>query len=399
MSQVIEHDDVAQVEAPPRASQQVATRQPRAVAHAGPPDPMELFKIALQKGATVEALKELNALEERRTAFRARQEFEMAIAAARAELPVIVKNRNVKFDSKRTGGTTDYVHEDLAQIASQIDPVLSRHGLSYRFKSRQTETRVTITCVLSHSAGHIEEAAELSAPNDNSGNKNPAQAIASSSTLLSRYTLKLSLGLSAAEVDDDGHSAYANGGASDAPATQQQRPPRASQQSTQQNHLSSITGPRLLPPQAKGETYASWALRFVEAFKTSDTVEELKLWDKLNNDLLEKMFNDPKGRPTYDEVRAAWMKHGKTLSAKTVVGGMAEQRPAAPVWEAPDVIKDYEGFLKWATEKLRGWPADDAGNLEAFWNLAIEPVSKELMPPDKDDLMSEYRRAEQRLGG
>ena len=60
---------------------------------------------------------------------------------------------------------------------------------------------VTVTCRLTHADGHSEETT-ISAPPDNSGNKSPAQAVASTITLLQRYTLLSLLGIATADMAD-----------------------------------------------------------------------------------------------------------------------------------------------------------------------------------------------------
>lgn len=392
---------------PPRASQSVAVRKPTAVA-VGAPDPLELMKIALQKGAGVEALKELNDLQERMVMFRARQAFENAVADVRAKLPVIEKNRRVKFESARAdakNGKVDYRHEDLAQIAEQVNPVLSEHGLSYRFKSRQTEARVTIICVLSHRDGHVEEAAELSAPNDLSGGKNPAQAVASASTLLQRYTLKLALGLAAAEVDDDGRSAYTDQPLQQASAPRASGAPRASQQQAQPDP----NKPHAMGPAFKGETWSQWGERYIAKIKACDTVQEAEAWDRANDVQLNAM--NAQKQAVYEEVFNAYSRHLDTLEAKAS-SAPRQMRTGDPistggaqtvVWEnetAPSPDTQYEDFLKWVEGKLTNWSTESGnpGDLEEFWTAAVENV-RGIFPSDKDNLMSLYRRAEHRVGG
>lgn len=136
---------------------------------------------------------------ERREQAAAIREFNNAVAAAKGEIPPIIKNRTVDFTSAK--GRTNYKHEDLAEIARVIDPILARHGLSYRHRSEQSAGKLRVTCVLSHRAGHAEDTT-LEAPEDHSGNKNPTQAIGSAATYLQRYTLKLALGLASAHDDD-----------------------------------------------------------------------------------------------------------------------------------------------------------------------------------------------------
>ncbi len=162
--------------------------------------PMRLLEIATQRGGSIEELSKLMDLEERWQKNRARAAFDEAIASAKADIPVVKKNREVDFVSQK--GRTNYHYEDLAEIARTIDPVLSKHGLSYRYRtSSQPNEPVTVTCIISHRGGHSEENT-LSAARDDSGNKNSIQAIGSTITFLQRYTLKAALGLAAAQDDD-----------------------------------------------------------------------------------------------------------------------------------------------------------------------------------------------------
>lgn len=165
--------------------------------------PMDMIERAVSGGASVEALEKLLALQERWEANQGRKAFDAAIAAAKAEIPTIRKNREVDFTSQK--GRTNYRHEDLAEIARTVDPILSSHGLSYRYRTTQEDNRVTVTCILSHREGYSEETTLSSAP-DQSGNKNHIQAVGSAATYLQRYTLKMALGL-AASADDDGRAA------------------------------------------------------------------------------------------------------------------------------------------------------------------------------------------------
>jgi hypothetical protein len=184
-----------------------ALREPTPVtrAIAQPMTPMEMLAIAVERGSTVEVMGQLMALQERYEAAQARKAFDAAISAAKAEIPVILKNRTVDFTSSK--GRTRYDHEDLGEIARTVDPIISKYGLSYRFRARQEGKKLCITCVLSHRDGHFEEN-ELSADNDETGNKNAIQGVGSTATFLQRYTLKLALGLAAAK-DNDGRSTNA----------------------------------------------------------------------------------------------------------------------------------------------------------------------------------------------
>lgn len=136
----------------------------------------------------------------------ARKAYDAALAAAQAEFPAISKNRHVNFKAKGGGADTDYYHEDLAEIVEKCGPILAKHGISRKWRTRNAPNEpITVTCVLTHVAGHFEETT-LCGPRDESGNKNGLQGIASTITYLERYTFKSAIGV-ASKHDDDGRAA------------------------------------------------------------------------------------------------------------------------------------------------------------------------------------------------
>jgi hypothetical protein len=157
--------------------------------------PMDMLSRAVESGAGLDMVEKLMGLQERWETGQARKAFDKAIAAAKAKITPI--QRNAK-------GHNEKRYADFAAIAKVVDPILSEHGLSYRFRTAQTE-RISVTCILSHEDGHSEETT-LSGPADASGSKNAIQAIGSTLTYLQRYSLVQMLGL-AASADDDGKSA------------------------------------------------------------------------------------------------------------------------------------------------------------------------------------------------
>ena len=144
----------------------------------------------------------------------AKRAFIAAKADAKAEIPPIRKNRHVGFESKGGGAATDYWHEDLAEIARTIDPILTKHGLDYSWKTEQAPGKITVHCILKHRDGH-EETATLSGPEDDSGKKNGIQRIVSAKTYLERATLKSVMGLSSSREDDDGRGGDDQGAKND----------------------------------------------------------------------------------------------------------------------------------------------------------------------------------------
>src|SRR5690606_2270861 len=72
---------------------------------------------------------------------------------------------------------------------------------SHAWIPRMREGKVEVTCRLTHSEGHSEETT-LPAPPDKSGMKSDAQAIASTITLLQRYSLLSLLGIATADMPE-----------------------------------------------------------------------------------------------------------------------------------------------------------------------------------------------------
>jgi hypothetical protein len=168
--------------------------------------PMAMLSQAVGNGANVETLDKLMAMQERWEAHQARKAFDAALAAAKAEIPVINKNKLVDYASTDGKSRTTYQHEDLGEIARTVDPILAKHGLSYRYQTTsEINQPISVTCIVSHRDGHSEKNT-LTGPRDDSGKKNLIQQMGSTITYLQRYTLKAALGLAAA-ADDDGRAA------------------------------------------------------------------------------------------------------------------------------------------------------------------------------------------------
>jgi hypothetical protein len=174
-----------------KAGQMLAERQ-----NVADMTPMQMAYQLIQNGADLGSVKEMLAMSRELAAEHARRAFDTAIAEAKSEIPVVAKNAK---------GHNDKRYADFSAYAMALKPILAKHGLSYRFRTDQTDGKITVTCILSHRAGHSEENS-LSGPSDTSGSKNAIQAVGSTLTYLQRYTLIQALGLAAGE-DDDGKAA------------------------------------------------------------------------------------------------------------------------------------------------------------------------------------------------
>ena len=167
--------------------------------------PADLMALAIEKGASLDYLEKLMDLQERWEKKEASKSFKNAMANFQAGKPEIKKTGVV--DYTYNGARTFYMHAVLSEIQKQIDPVLSKQGLSYRWEQDESDGEIKITCILSHADGH-EEKTHITAPRDSSGGKNTVQSIGSTITYLQRYTLINITGLSASENIDAKDKAF-----------------------------------------------------------------------------------------------------------------------------------------------------------------------------------------------
>jgi len=158
--------------------------------------PIELLRIAVSQGADVEKLERLMLLQERFQQNQARMAFNAAMKQFKANPPEILKNKKVSF------GNTHYRHATLDHVCDVVTKALSEVGISHSWKVSQDKDLITVACVLTHEMGHSEQT-QLQGVADTSGSKNAIQAVGSTVSYLSRYTLLAACGLAAAE-DTDG---------------------------------------------------------------------------------------------------------------------------------------------------------------------------------------------------
>lgn len=163
--------------------------------------PAGLMMVAIEKGFDLDKVEKAMILQERWEANEARKAYHDAMAGFKAEPPEIEKDRHVKFQTAK--GTTEYHHASLANVTDKINSALSLHGLSAGWKVAQAEKQITVTCTITHRLGH-SESTSLSASPDDSGSKNSIQAVGSTISYLSRYTLLALTGLATHDQDDDG---------------------------------------------------------------------------------------------------------------------------------------------------------------------------------------------------
>lgn len=165
------------------------------------PTPSSFMTLASQPGANIEALERMWSLQVKYEERQAEKAFVAEMAEFKRNPPTILKDKHVKF------GNTEYNHATHFGVTSAIIAGLAKHGISHRWDVDQRDSKIAVTCVLTHRDGHSQSTRLESAP-DQSGGKNSIQAIVSAKSYLERHTLLAATGMSTADmVDDDGRGA------------------------------------------------------------------------------------------------------------------------------------------------------------------------------------------------
>lgn len=162
--------------------------------------PAEMISTAMVNGADLDQLEKLLSLQERWEKNNSIKEYNKAMAQFKANPPRIEKDKHVSYSTNT--GTMKYDHATLANIVEKITAELSKYGLSASWRTAQNGKDVTVTCRISHSAGHNEETS-LCASTEGAGKMNAVQAIGSVISYLQRYTLMSICGLAAHDQDND----------------------------------------------------------------------------------------------------------------------------------------------------------------------------------------------------
>lgn len=167
-------------------------------------NPLMLINLALEKSMDIDKLSRLFDLQERWEKKESEKAFYAAFANFQKDCPEIKKTKKADFPT-RTGGRMTYSYVPLSEICKQIRNPLAKNGLSYRWEFQEANGIIECTCIVSHLSGH-SKTSKLSGPKDDSGQKNTLQQTGSTHTYLQRYSLIGALGISSADVDNDGRS-------------------------------------------------------------------------------------------------------------------------------------------------------------------------------------------------
>lgn len=159
----------------------------------------------LEQNPTPETLREIMAMQREHEASEAKKAFAQAFVALKRDLPKWI-DRDVTVDFSSPKGRVRYTHSSLAKAMEEVTPHLTEHGFSLSWTTETKDGKVCVTAELLHRLGH-SKTTTLEAPPDSSGSKSTAQGIASTITLLERYSGLAVLGMATKDMKEPGDGA------------------------------------------------------------------------------------------------------------------------------------------------------------------------------------------------
>jgi hypothetical protein len=184
----------------PKAGTALA-KQTQAVAIDATGSATDLLRIAVERGTPVAELKELVALHDQMQARQARQEYAAAMARFQVECPPIHHERTAEIVTK-SGSKYKYSYAELDVIARTVNPILARHGLSYRWDTKLERDTLTVICTVMHAAGH-SETSTFTLPTESASAMSAQQKVGAALTFAQRRSLCSALGLTTTDDDPD----------------------------------------------------------------------------------------------------------------------------------------------------------------------------------------------------
>jgi len=159
--------------------------------------PTGLLQMAIERGGSIDVIERLAKLQMEMMDRDARLAYIQAFETFKRTAPTILKDSDIVIKGQLMGKFAK-----LDQICDKLIPALLAVNITHRWKTTDGDGgRIVCTCYLRHILGHEEQGATFGAPPEQSGFKNPVQAVGSTASYLERYTLVASCGLAIKDQD------------------------------------------------------------------------------------------------------------------------------------------------------------------------------------------------------
>jgi len=159
-----------------------------------------LISQAINKKVPVETMEKLLAMRRELKAEAAKEAFDLAMAKFQQECPVIEKMKRVYEKNSTT--KVRYSFAPIEDIIEQVKEMLAKNGLSYAFKTIQTEKDFGVICIAKHQMGHSEETS-FTVPIGTEEYMTNVQKFGARNTFCKRYAFCNAFGISTGDEDTD----------------------------------------------------------------------------------------------------------------------------------------------------------------------------------------------------
>lgn len=168
-------------------------------------DILQVIREAMSGGRSTDELKEMFTIYKAMVAFDAKGAFAKAMTAFRRDCPPIPRrHENAQFKVTRAGVTRPSRYAALEDIAEVIDPIVARHGLSYRWGDiTYTADMISQACIVAHEGGHSESTV-AHMPRESRAGASEAQKMLAITRYVRRVSLIAAFGLTDCDDDLDG---------------------------------------------------------------------------------------------------------------------------------------------------------------------------------------------------
>lgn len=157
----------------------------------------------------VEKMREALELQKDFMAMHAEMEFNAAMARLQPSLPFITKKGRISFQEKDSGNQRNTPYARFEDIEEAIRPLYSAEGFSTSYDIESIPGKdapyMVVVLTIAHNLGHKKQFRSPPMPADNSGKKNPIQALGSTQSYGKRYALTNGFGIVVKGEDDDGN--------------------------------------------------------------------------------------------------------------------------------------------------------------------------------------------------
>jgi hypothetical protein len=188
-----------------------------------------LIALGVEKGISVEALEKLVAMWEKLKDAKAEEAYNRAMAALQKEYPKIEKKKAVY---ERGSTKIRYKFAPMEDIVDQLQPLISKHGFSYSFDTKEEAGKLYVTCYVTHIEGHTKQCT-FGVPVGSEQYMSDVQKYGARVTFCRRYSFCGVFGATAGEEDDDAVCTQRS------PQTARTTPTPATKQEQPLNRLSS----------------------------------------------------------------------------------------------------------------------------------------------------------------